>query len=78
MSRRAMAEWRLALLVYGSSSFRVLGPAAGCGLVRVLGLAGDAGTVYALDGVGRYLDEDGAATVSSVCSDRKMALKTDL
>lgn len=76
MSRRATAEWRLVLLAYGLSCFRVLGPAAGCG--AVLGRAEDAGTVKALEGFGRDLDEDGVGTPSSVCSDRKKALKTDL
>jgi hypothetical protein len=78
MSRRAIAEWRLGLLVYGLSSFRVLGPATGCGLMRVLGRASDAGTVCDLVGVGRGLCEDEGTTVSSECSGRKMALKTAL
>ena len=77
MSRRATAEWRLGLLAYGLRYFRLLGPATGCS-IEVLGRAGDAGTVKALAGFGRALDEDGTTMESSVCSVRKMALKTDL
>jgi len=78
MSRRATAECRLGLLAYGLRSLRELGPATGCSTI-VLGREGDAGTVNALDGGLRWdLDEDGIEAVSSVCSDRKMALKTDL
>lgn len=80
MSRSAIAEWRVGLLVYGVRCFWVLGPATGCGLVRVLGRgrAGEAGTVNALVGVDRELEEDGAMAASSAWSDLNMALKTDL
>lgn len=56
----------------------MLGPATGCS-AKALGRAGDAGTVNARKGgLGRDLDEDREAAVSSVCSGRKKALKTDL
>jgi len=77
MSRRATAEWRLGLLAYGLSCFGVLGPATGCSM-KGRGRDGDAGSVNALDGLGRDLDEDGVEAESSVCSGRKMALKMDL
>jgi hypothetical protein len=75
MSRRATAEWRYGLLPYGLRCLGVLGPATGCSR-NGRGRAGDAGTVNALDGLGRGLDE--VAADSSWCSRRKIALKTDL